>query len=58
MLYISYGSICELETRILLAGDLGFIEKGQLGTTTQDIAEVERMRKALIKILENNHLDP
>ena len=27
MLYISYGSVCELETQILLAGDLGFIEK-------------------------------
>ncbi|MHC4546271.1 MAG: four helix bundle protein [Planctomycetota bacterium] len=32
MLYISYGSDCELETQILLAGDLGFIEKGELGT--------------------------
>jgi len=28
MLYISYGSVCELETQILLAGDLGLIEKG------------------------------
>ena len=27
VLYISYGSVCELETQILLAGDLGFIEK-------------------------------
>ncbi len=41
MLYISYGSVCELETQILLAavrlrgsrqGDLGFIEKYELGT--------------------------
>jgi hypothetical protein len=32
MLYISYGSVCEMETQILLAGDLGFIEKGELGT--------------------------
>jgi four helix bundle protein len=32
MLYISYGFVCELETQILLAGDLGFIEKGELGT--------------------------
>ena len=30
MLYISYGSVCELETQILLAGDLGLIEKGEL----------------------------
>ena len=32
MLYISYGSVCELETQILLAGDLGYIGKGELGT--------------------------
>jgi hypothetical protein len=32
MLYISYGSVCELETQILLAGDLDLIEKGELGT--------------------------
>ena len=38
MLYISYGSVCELETHILLAGDLGFIEKGELGTAKKDIA--------------------
>jgi four helix bundle protein len=31
MLYISYGTVCELETQILLAGDLDFIEKGELG---------------------------
>ncbi|MDO9528775.1 MAG: four helix bundle protein [Syntrophales bacterium] len=31
MLYISYGSVCELETQILLAGDLDLIEKGVLG---------------------------
>ncbi len=28
MLYISYGSVCEPETQILLDGDLGFIKKG------------------------------
>ncbi len=32
MLYISYGSVCELEIQILLAGDLGFIEKVELST--------------------------
>jgi hypothetical protein len=36
-------SVCELETQILLAGDLGFIEKGELGTAKKDIAEIERM---------------
>ncbi len=58
MLYISYGSVCELQTQILLAGDLGFIEKGELGTVKIDIAEIERMLKALIKSLENKHLNP
>jgi four helix bundle protein len=48
MLYISYGSVCELETQILLAGDLGFIDKGELDTAKKDIAEIERMLKSLI----------
>ncbi len=34
MLYISYGWVCELETQILLAGDLGFIEKGRAITNS------------------------
>jgi len=58
MLYISYGSVCELETQILLAGDLGIIEKGELGKLKNDIAEIERMLKALIKSLENKPLNP
>jgi four helix bundle protein len=58
MLYISYGSVCELETQMLLAGDLGFIEKGELGTVKENIVEVERMLKALIKSLENKPLNP
>ena len=58
MLYISYGSICELETQVLLAEDLGFIDKGELGTAKQEIAEIEKMLKALIKTLENKHLTP
>ena len=32
MFYISYGSVCELGTQMVLAGDFGFIEKGELGT--------------------------
>jgi four helix bundle protein len=58
MLYISYGSVCELETQILLAGDLDLIEKSALGTLKKDIAEIERMLKALIKSLENKPLNP
>jgi hypothetical protein len=40
MLYISYGSVCELDT------------------LQKDIAEIEKMLKALIKSLENRPLDP
>ena len=58
MLYISYGSVCELETQILLAEDLGYIAKGELGTARKDIAEIERMLKALITSLENEPLNP
>ena len=58
MLYISYGSVCELETQILLAGDLDLIEKGELDTLQKDIAEIERMLKSLIKSLENKPLNP
>ena len=56
--YKSYGSVCELETQILLAGDLGLIEKGVLGKLKKNIAEIERMLKALIKSLENKPLNP
>jgi four helix bundle protein len=58
MLYISYGSVCELETQILLTGDLGFIEKGKSEPIRKDIAEIERMLKALIKSLENKSMNP
>ncbi|HIJ56085.1 MAG TPA: hypothetical protein HPQ03_08160 [Deltaproteobacteria bacterium] len=47
-----------METQILLAGDLGFIEKGDLGTLEKDKAEIERMLKAFIKSLENKPLNP
>ena len=58
MLYIAYGSICELETQILLSGDLGLIDIKELGFALQNIAEVERMLMGLIKALERKHLNP
>jgi len=42
----------------LLAKDLDLIEKGELGPLKKDIAEIERMLKALIKSLENKPFDP
>ena len=57
-LYISYGSICELETQICLAGDLDFVSRADLDLLKQVIAEIERMLKTLIKSIENKPLDP
>ena len=58
LLYIAYGSVCELETQLLLAGDLGYGKAADLEKLQQDIGDVERMLKALIKSLENKHLTP
>lgn len=56
-LYIAYGSNSELETQILLSGDLGYIKPEVLERLQRDIGDVERMLKGLIKSLENKHLN-
>jgi len=48
----------ELETQLLLSGDLGYLDKESLSGLQRDIGEVERMTKALIKSLENKRLNP
>jgi len=53
-----YGSVCELETQILLSGDLNYIKIEKLEEIKGGISEVERMLKALITSLENKHLTP
>ena len=57
-LYIAYGSNCELETQVLLSGDLGYLKVEEFNKLQADIGEVERMLKALITSLENKHLNP
>ena len=57
-LYIAYGSNCELETQILLSGDLGYIKEKDTKDLLGKLGEVERMLKALIKSLENKTLNP
>ena len=57
-LYIAYGSSCELETQILLSGDLGLMKVEALNKLQADLGEVERMLKALIKAVENKRLNP
>ena len=58
MLYIAYGSICELETQIRLSGDLGLVEIKELGIAKQEIAEVERMLMGPFRSLERKYLNP
>lgn len=53
-LYIAYGSSCELETQILLSGDLGYINRESLEELKDKVGEIERMLKALINSLEKN----
>ena len=57
-LYIAYGSHCELETQIMLSKDLGYIKPEEVETLQQDIEEVERMLKGLIKSLQNKPSNP
>jgi four helix bundle protein len=56
--YIAYGSVCELETQTMISGDLGYVEKERLQELREEIGDVERMLKAMIKSLENKHLNP
>ena len=57
-LYVAYGSNCELETQILLSYDLGYIKNEYMEKIQEDIGEIERMLKALIRSLENKYLNP
>jgi four helix bundle protein len=57
-LYIAYGSVCELETQTMISGDVGYVEKDRLQEVREEIGDVERMPKAMIKSLENKHLNP
>jgi four helix bundle protein len=57
-LYIAYGSNCELETQMMLSRDLDYIGNAAIKEYIDEINEVERMLKALIKSLEDKHLNP
>ena len=56
ILYIAYGSVCELETQLLLAGDLNYIQRDKRDILNQEISEIEIMLKALIRSLEKKHI--
>ena len=43
---------------MMLSGDLDYCDSATLRDIMDEIYEVERMLKALIKSLENKHLNP
>jgi len=53
-LYVAYGSICELETQILISHDLDYIESDIFDKLQEEIGDVERMLKGLIKSLSKD----
>jgi four helix bundle protein len=50
--YIAYGSLCELETQLRLSKDLEYLNQHDFDKILENLQEVERMLKALIKSLE------
>jgi four helix bundle protein len=54
LLYIAYGSACELETQTMLVKDLGYVNYELFTHLQQDFKDIERMLKALIKSLERS----
>jgi hypothetical protein len=42
----------------MISGDLDYVDKKGLQELKEEIGDVERMLKAMIKSLENKHLNP
>ena len=42
----------------MISGDLGYVGKERFQEIRQEIEDVETMLKAMIKSLENKHLNP
>ena len=47
-----------LETQTMISGDLDYMKKEKLQELREELGDVERMLKAMIKSLENKHLNP
>ena len=50
-LYISLGSLAELETQVILSEELGFVEKIHIQSILSNIQELNKMIMGLIKCL-------
>ncbi len=50
-LYISFGSLTELETQIIISYELGFIDKNKSDYYQKELARIGKMIQGLIKYL-------
>ncbi|MEO0080860.1 MAG: four helix bundle protein [candidate division WOR-3 bacterium] len=57
-LHVAYASLCELETQVLLVSDLGFLKLEPSRKLKEDVGDVERLLKALIRSLEQKRSAP
>ena len=55
-LCIAYGLNCELETQIMLSGDLNYTDNNEMNGILDKTNEIGRMLKALIKALEGKNV--
>jgi four helix bundle protein len=52
-LHVAYGSVCELQTQLRLATDLGYLTPDHSKVLLSRTGSVERMLKALIRALDS-----
>lgn len=52
-LRMSMGSLCELQTQIEIADNLGYVSNGTIGSIQESAREIERMLSSLLKKLQN-----
>jgi four helix bundle protein len=52
-LHVAYGSVCELQTQLRLATDLGYLTPDHSKALLSRTGSVERMLKALIRALDS-----
>jgi len=50
---VAYGSLAELETQLMLARDLGYLQQTGYEALANEYSELERMLSALIRSLKN-----
>src|SRR5262245_50620052 len=50
-LLTAHGSMCEMETQVLLAGRLGFLDQSQVDSVLSNAAEVGRLVNGLMRSL-------